>query len=92
MLQDLATQASTVLATASMLFFLAVYAVVFVQVVRARTDDLDVHARMALDPPSPKATEGRPLPNAMEGRPSPEAVESRRLTDRSQDAAPQGVR
>lgn len=57
MLQDLATQASTVLATASMLFFLAVYAVVLVQVVRARTDDLDVHARMALDdaPEPPRA-------------------------------------
>jgi hypothetical protein len=58
MLQDLATQASTVLATVSMLFFLAVYAVVLVRVVRARTDDLDVHARMALDdPPSPEPTE-----------------------------------
>lgn len=83
MLQDLATQASTVLATASMLFFLVVYTVVLVRVMRARTDDLEVHARMVLDPPSPKATEGRPFPKATEGRP---------LNARSQDAAPQGVR
>lgn len=49
MLQDLATGASTVLATASLLFFIAVYAVVVVRVVRARRGDLDAHARMALD-------------------------------------------
>ncbi len=49
MLPDLATSLSTTLATASLLFFLAVYAVVVVQVVRGRREDLDAHARMALD-------------------------------------------
>lgn len=49
MLQDLATRLSTVLATASMLFFVAVYVVVVVRVVRARREDLDAHARLALD-------------------------------------------
>lgn len=58
MLQDLATQASTVLATVSMLFFLAVYALVVVRVMRASRSDLDAYARMALDPPSSEASEG----------------------------------
>jgi uncharacterized membrane protein len=49
MLQDLATRLSTVLATASMLFFVAVYLIVVVRVVRARREDLDAHARLALD-------------------------------------------
>ena len=49
MLPDLATSLSTALATASLLFFVAVYAVVVVQVVRGRREDLDAHARMALD-------------------------------------------
>lgn len=49
MLQDLATSASTVLATASLLFFIAVYTVVVVRVVRAPKADLDARARMALD-------------------------------------------
>ena len=53
MLPDLATSLSTALATASLLFFLAVYAVVVVQVVRGRREHLDAHARMALDDAPP---------------------------------------
>jgi len=53
MLQDLATRVSTGLATASMLFFVAVYLVVVVRVVRARREDLDAHARLALDDQPP---------------------------------------
>lgn len=49
MLQDLATSLSTTLATASMLFFVAVYVVVAVRLVRARPEDLDAQARLALD-------------------------------------------
>jgi hypothetical protein len=49
MLQDLATGASTALATASLVFFVAIYALVVVRVVRARNEDLDARARMALD-------------------------------------------
>ncbi|MGD9903923.1 MAG: hypothetical protein AB7U83_10665 [Vicinamibacterales bacterium] len=49
MLQDLATGLSTVLATASLLFFIAVYAVVVVRIVRARPEDLEAQARLALD-------------------------------------------
>lgn len=63
MLPELATEASTALATLSMLFFVAVYAAVVVRVVKAKRHDLDAQARMALDdPPSPAASEGR-LPN-----------------------------
>lgn len=53
MLQDLATGTSTALATASMLFFVAVYTFVVVRVVRARKDDLDAHARLVLDDDEP---------------------------------------
>ena len=49
MLQDLATSTSTALAVASLLFFVAVYAIVVVRVWRARRADLDAHARLALD-------------------------------------------
>lgn len=49
MLQDLATSLSTVLATASMLFFVAVYLFVVVRIVRARPEELDAQARLALD-------------------------------------------
>lgn len=66
MLQDLATGASTVLATASLLFFVAVYAVVVVRVVRARRDDLDAHARMALDDAPAAAVPGVIPPAAHE--------------------------
>jgi hypothetical protein len=50
MLQELgaSTNAAT-WAVASMLFFVAVYLVVAVQVFRARPDELDARARMALD-------------------------------------------
>jgi hypothetical protein len=50
MLQELgaSTNAST-WAVASMLFFVAVYLVVTVRVFRARPDELDARARMALD-------------------------------------------
>lgn len=58
MLQDLATRLSTVLATASMLFFVTVYLIVVVRVARARREDLDAHARLALDdqPSTPAPT------------------------------------
>ena len=49
MLQDLATNLSTTLAVASLLFFVAVYIVVTIGVFRTGADDLDVRARMALD-------------------------------------------
>ncbi len=64
MLQDLATNLSTTLAVASMLFFVAVYIVVTVGVFRTGADELDVRARMALDPPPPQASEGRRLNEA----------------------------
>jgi hypothetical protein len=54
-LQDLATSASTALATASLLFFVAVYTFVVVRVVRARKEDLDARARMVLDDETPAA-------------------------------------
>jgi hypothetical protein len=53
MLQDLATRLSTVLATLSMLFFVAVYLAVVVRVVRARPEDLEAQARLALDDARP---------------------------------------
>jgi hypothetical protein len=50
MLQELVarTDAST-WAIASMLFFIGVYAVIAVRVVRARPEDMDAQARLALD-------------------------------------------
>jgi len=82
MLQELgaSTDASS-WAVASMLFFIAVYLVATVQVFRKRADEMDARARMALDPPSPEATEGKPWPGASEGRPWPEATEGRRLNE-----------
>ncbi|MCC6988749.1 MAG: hypothetical protein IT181_07110 [Acidobacteria bacterium] len=60
MLQELtASTGASLWAIASMLFFIAVYLVVTVRVVRAGNDELDARARMALDPPSPEASEGR---------------------------------
>ena len=50
MLEDLATNLSTTLAVASLLFFVAVYIVVSVGVFRKGADELDARARMALDP------------------------------------------
>lgn len=50
MLEDLATNLSTTLAVASMLFFVAVYIVVTVGVFRTGTDVHDARAHMALDP------------------------------------------
>ncbi|MEZ5283676.1 MAG: hypothetical protein R2712_02475 [Vicinamibacterales bacterium] len=55
MLQELATGTSAALATASLLFFVAVYAFVVVRVIRARKEDLDARARMALDDEPPAA-------------------------------------
>ncbi len=49
MLPELATSLSTVLATASLVFFVAVYVVVTVRVFRTNTSDLDARAHMALD-------------------------------------------
>ena len=49
MLQDLATNLSTTLAVASLLFFIAVYIVVTIGVFRTGADELDERARMALD-------------------------------------------
>lgn len=60
MLPDLATAASTMLATASMLFFVAVYAWVVVRVVRARGEDLDRRARLVLDDAPPAAAAPAP--------------------------------
>jgi hypothetical protein len=56
MLQELATNLSTNLAVASLLFFVAVYLVVLVDVFRRRTTDLDARARLALDDGSETAT------------------------------------
>ncbi len=52
MLEDLATNLSTTLAVASLLFFVAVYIVVTVGVFRTGADELDARAHMALDPES----------------------------------------
>ncbi|MEZ5294601.1 MAG: hypothetical protein R2745_26220 [Vicinamibacterales bacterium] len=49
MLPDLATSTSTFLAVVSLLFFVVVYAVVAVRVFLAKPEDLETHARMALD-------------------------------------------
>ncbi|MEZ5417529.1 MAG: hypothetical protein R2708_09305 [Vicinamibacterales bacterium] len=50
MLQELgASTGAAVWATASMLFFVAVYLVVAVRTFRARPEDLDARARLALD-------------------------------------------
>lgn len=49
MLPELATSLSTVLATASLVFFVAVYFVVTVRVFRTNKTDLDARAHMALD-------------------------------------------
>jgi len=50
MLQELtASTGASLWAIASMLFFIAVYLVVTVRVVRAGNDELDARARMALD-------------------------------------------
>ncbi|MBS1817632.1 MAG: hypothetical protein JSU08_06870 [Acidobacteria bacterium] len=49
MLQELATNLSTTLAVASLLFFVAVYVVVTIKLFRTSATDLDVRARMALD-------------------------------------------
>lgn len=49
MLEDLATNLSTTLAVASLLFFVGVYLIVSVGVFRKGADELDARARMALD-------------------------------------------
>jgi len=49
MLPDLATNLSTTLAVASLLFFVAVYIVVSVGVFRTGADELDARAQLALD-------------------------------------------
>ncbi|HUU36303.1 MAG TPA: hypothetical protein VMW48_19700 [Vicinamibacterales bacterium] len=59
MLQELtASTGASSWAVASMLFFIAVYLVVVVRVFRARADDLDARARMALDDTTPGAAPG----------------------------------
>ena len=67
MLQELgaSTNAST-WAVASMLFFVAVYLVVTVQVFRARPDELDARARMALDDTTADG-DAAPLDGATQG-------------------------
>jgi len=64
MLQDLATNLSTTLAVASLLFFVAVYIVVTIGVFRTGADELDARAHMALDLPPPQASEGTRLNDA----------------------------
>ena len=50
MLQELAAQTGAApWAVASMLFFIAVYVVITVRVVKARPEELDAQARLALD-------------------------------------------
>lgn len=50
MLQELgASTGAAVWATASLLFFIAVYLVVAVRAFRARPEDLDARARLVLD-------------------------------------------
>lgn len=50
MLQELTAQTGAGMwATASLLFFIAVYAFVAIRVCRARPEDLDAQARLALD-------------------------------------------
>jgi len=59
MLEDLATNLSTTLAVASMLFFVAVYIVVTVGVFRTDAHELDARALIPLDPdPSPLGRAG----------------------------------
>lgn len=60
MLEDLATNLSTTLAVASLLFFVAVYLVVTIGVFRTGADDHDRRARLALDGDAePTARSGR---------------------------------
>jgi hypothetical protein len=58
MLQELAagSDASSAWATASMLFFIAVFAVVTVRTFRARPEELDANARLVLDGDEPAVT------------------------------------
>ncbi len=60
MLQDLATNLSTTLAIASLLFFVAVYIVVTIGVFRTGADELDARAHMALDDGSTTPRSERP--------------------------------
>ena len=59
MLQELATNSSgaTAWAIVSMLFFLAVWVLIFVRVVRARPDELEARARLALEGDEPPRSE-----------------------------------
>ena len=66
MLQELtASSGASVWATASMLFFIAVYLVVAVRVFRTGTEELDARARLALDDAHP-LEESRRLGTAQE--------------------------
>ncbi len=58
---QLVTELSTTLSVGSLLFFIAVYLVVSVRAFRQGADDLDARARMALDLPTPDATDGHRL-------------------------------
>lgn len=53
MLQELTSSGASMWAVGSMLFFIAVYLVVAVRVVRTGADELDARARMALDDAGP---------------------------------------
>lgn len=55
MLQELATGTTGIWAAGSLLFFIAVYIFVAVRVVRARPEDLEARARLALDDGSEEA-------------------------------------
>ena len=64
----------TTWATASMLFFIAVYVVVAVRAFRAPAEDLDARARLALDPPSPEASADRLLDDGSRDDAAPQGV------------------
>lgn len=54
MLQELATgSGATAWAVGSLLFFVAVYALVMVRLFRTSREELDAHARLALDDDEP---------------------------------------
>lgn len=60
MFRELATESGAVWAIASMLFFIGVWVVVTVQVVRARPEVMEARARMALEDESGHAPADRP--------------------------------
>jgi hypothetical protein len=68
MLQELTGAGAGAWATASMLFFIAVYIAVTVRALRARPDELDAKARLVLEGDDDEAADADRTPARMSGR------------------------